>query len=267
MKQLTQKLGSGDMIIQDIPYPQLGDGMVIVKNHFSIISAGTEGSTVKAARKSLIGKAKERPQQLKQVIDTFNKQGPIQTYRAVMKKLDSYSPLGYSCAGEVIEVGDNVNEFKVGDKVACAGAGYANHAEIVAIPVNLCVKLSENANMKDAAYNTIGAISMQDIRQADMRLGETCAVIGLGLLGLIISLILKASGVNVIGIDISENPVRQAIENNAVDLGIVRSNSGIEEEISQFTNGYGVDSVIISAATTSLDPINFAGSIARKRVK
>ena len=267
MKQLTQKLGSGDMIIQDIPYPQLGDGMVIVKNHFSIISAGTEGSTVKAARKSLIGKAKERPQQLKQVIDTFNKQGPIQTYRAVMKKLDSYSPLGYSCAGEVIEVGENVNEFKVGDKVACAGAGYANHAEIVAIPVNLCVKLSENANMKDAAYNTIGAISMQAIRQADMRLGETCAVIGLGLLGQITSLILKASGVNVIGIDISENPVRQAIENNAVDLGIVRSNSGIEEEISQFTNGYGVDSVIISAATTSLDPVNFAGSIARKKGK
>ena len=267
MKQLTQKLGSGDMIIQDIPYPQLEKGMIIVKNHFSIISAGTEGSTVKAARKSLIGKAKERPQQLKQVIDTFNKQGPIQTYRAVMKKLDSYSPLGYSCAGEVIELGENVTEFKVGDKVACAGAGYANHAEIVAIPVNLCVKLSENANMKDAAYNTIGAISMQAVRQADMRLGETCAVIGLGLLGQITSLILKASGVNVIGIDISENPVRQAIENNAVDLGIVRSNSGIEEEISQFTNGYGVDSVIISAATTSLDPINFAGSIARKKGK
>ena len=267
MKQLTQKLGSGDMITQEVPYPQLGKGMIIVKNYYSIISAGTEGSTVKAARKSLIGKAKERPHQLKQVIDTFSKQGPTQTYRAVMKKLDSYSPLGYSCAGEVIEVGECVNEFKVGDKVACAGAGYANHAEIVAIPVNLCVKLNKNVNMRDAAYNTLGAISMQAVRQADMRLGETCAVIGMGLLGQITSLILKASGVNVIGIDISENPVRQAIENNAVDLGIVRSNPGIEEEISKFTNGYGVDSVIISAATTSLDPINFAGSIARKKGK
>ena len=102
MQQLTQKLGSGDMIIQDVPYPQLGKGMVIVKNHYSIISAGTEGSTVVAARKSLIGKAKERPQQVKQVIDTLKKQGPVQTYRAVMKKLDAYSPLGYSCAGEVI---------------------------------------------------------------------------------------------------------------------------------------------------------------------
>jgi len=131
MHQLTQKLGSGEMVIQNLPYPQLGSGMIIVKNHFSIISGGTEGSTVTAARKSLIGKAKERPQQVKQVLDTLKKQGPMQTYRAVMKKLDAYSPLGYSCAGEVIEIGDDVTEFKVGDYVACAGVGYANHAEIV----------------------------------------------------------------------------------------------------------------------------------------
>ena len=154
MQQLTQKLGSGDMIIQEVPYPQLGKGMVIVKNHYSIISAGTEGSTVVAARKSLIGKAKERPQQVKQVLDTLKKQGPIQTYRAVMKKLDAYSPLGYSCAGEVIEVGEGVTEFEIGDKVACAGVGYANHAEIVSVPINLCVKLDANSNLKDAAYNT-----------------------------------------------------------------------------------------------------------------
>src|SRR5690606_10717603 len=160
MQQLTQKLGSGDMVIQEIPYPQVGKGMVVVKNHFSIISAGTEGSTVTAARKSLLGKAKERPQQVTQVLDTLKKQGPLQTYRAVMKKLDAYSPLGYSCSGEVIEVGEGVTQFEVGDHVACAGAGYANHAEVVAIPVNLCVKISPNSNMKNAAYNTVGAISM-----------------------------------------------------------------------------------------------------------
>ena len=121
MQQLTQKLGSGDMVIQDVPYPQLGKGMVIVKNHYSIISAGTEGSTVVAARKSLLGKAKERPQQVKQVIDTLKKQGPVQTYRAVMKKLDAYSPLGYSCAGEVIEVGEGVRAATAGcrDGFAC----------------------------------------------------------------------------------------------------------------------------------------------------
>ena len=267
MQQLTQKLGSGDMIIQEVPYPQLGKGMVIVKNHYSIISAGTEGSTVVAARKSLIGKAKERPQQVKQVIDTLKKQGPIQTYRAVMKKLDAYSPLGYSCAGEVIEVGEGVTEFEVGDKVACAGAGYANHAEIVSVPINLCVKLDKNASLKDAAYNTVGAIAMQGVRQADMRLGESCVIIGLGLLGQLAALILKASGVTVIGIDVSEAAVKQALDNKVVDLGLTRNAAGVEEQIQNATNGYGADTVIIAAATNSLDPINFAGAIARKKGK
>ncbi|WP_430466736.1 Gfo/Idh/MocA family oxidoreductase [Winogradskyella ouciana] len=267
MQQLTQKLGSGDMVIQEVPYPQLGKGMVIVKNHYSIISAGTEGSTVVAARKSLIGKAKERPQQVKQVIDTLKKQGPIQTYRAVMKKLDAYSPLGYSCAGEVIEVGEGVTEFQIGDKVACAGAGYANHAEIVSIPVNLCVKLDDNANLRDAAYNTLGAISMQGVRQADLRLGESCVIIGLGLLGQLAALILKASGVTVIGIDVSEAAVNQAVENKVVDLGLTRNAAGVEEQILNATQGHGADAVIIAAATDSLDPINFAGAIARKKGK
>lgn len=267
MEQLTQKLGSGDMITQEVPYPQLGKGMVIVKNHYSIISAGTEGSTVVAARKSLIGKAKERPQQVKQVIDTLKKQGPIQTYRAVMKKLDAYSPLGYSCAGEVIEVGDGVTEFEIGDKVACAGAGYANHAEIVSVPVNLCVKLDADANLKDAAYNTLGAISMQGVRQADLRLGESCVVIGLGLLGQLAALILKASGVTVIGVDVSEAAVKQAVDNQVVDLGLTRNAAGVEEQIMTITNGYGADAVIIAAATSSVDPINFAGAIARKKGK
>ena len=267
MQQLTQKLGSGDMVIQEVPYPQLGKGMVIVKNHYSIISAGTEGSTVVAARKSLIGKAKERPQQVKQVIDTLKKQGPVQTYRAVMKKLDAYSPLGYSSAGEVVEVGEGVKEFEVGDMVACAGAGYANHAEIVAVPVNLCVKLDKEANLRDAAYNTLGAISMQGVRQADLRLGESCVIIGLGLLGQLAALILKASGVTVIGIDVSEAAVKQALDNNLVDLGLTRNSAGVEEQILNATKGHGADAVIIAAATDSLDPINFAGAIARKKGK
>ena len=265
MQQLTQKLGSGDMVIQEIPYPQLGKGMIMVKNHYSIISAGTEGSTVQAARKSLLGKAKERPQQVKQVIDTLKKQGPIQTYRAVMKKLDAYSPLGYSCAGEVIEVGDDVTSFKVGDKVACAGVGYANHAEIVSVPVNLSVKLDEEANLKDAAYNTLGAIAMQGVRQADMRLGETCVIIGLGLLGQLAALILKASGVNVIGVDVSEGAVKLATENKVCDFAFTRNTPGLEEKINAISGGIGADAVIIAAATSSTDPINFAGSIARKK--
>lgn len=264
MEQLTQKLGSGEMVIQELPIPQLSDGMVLVKNYYSLISAGTEGTTVKSARKSLIGKAKERPQQVKQVLDTLKTKGVVQTYRAVMKKLDAYSPLGYSCAGEVIDVADDVTEFKVGDMVACAGAGYANHAEVVSVPVNLCVKLHQDADLSLACYNTVGAIAMQGVRQADMRLGETCAVIGLGLIGEIVCHLLKASGINVVGIDVSENAVNAA-KKTCVDLGLPRNTPGIEEQISTYTNGLGVDAVIISAGTSSLDPINFAGAIARKK--
>lgn len=264
MEQLTQKLGSGEMVIQELPTPQLTEGMVLVKNHFSLISAGTEGSTVKAARKSLIGKAKERPQQVRQVLDTLKRQGIVQTYRAVMKKLDAYSPLGYSSAGEVIAVADDVTDFKVGDKVACAGAGYANHAEIVSVPVNLCVKLHDDADLSLACYNTLGSIALQGVRQADVRLGETCAVIGLGLIGQLACHLLKASGVNVVGIDVSEGTVKTAREHCA-DLAITRSTTGITNQILDYTDGRGVDCVIIAAATTSLDPINFAGTICRRK--
>lgn len=266
MQQLTQKLSNGEMTIQEMPTPILGNGMVLVKNHYSLISAGTEGSTVNAARKSLLGKAKERPQQVKQVLEVLAQQGPVQTYRAVSKKLEAYSPLGYSSAGKVIGVGEGVTQFTTGDFVACAGVGFANHAEIIAVPVNLCVKLPKNTDLKSAAYNTLGAIALQSIRQADLRLGETCAVVGLGLLGQLTGLMLKASGVNVIGIDVSEPPVKLAQQHFA-GLALTRNTPGIENQILEYTNGLGVDAVIIAAATTSTDPINFAGAIARKKGK
>jgi len=182
-----------------------------------------------------------------------------------MKKLDAYSPLGYSSAGEVIEVGEEVTEFNVGDLVACAGGGYANHAEIVSVPVNLCVKLNEQADLKYAAYNTLGAISMQGVRQADLRVGESCVVIGLGLLGQLACMILKASGVNVIGVDVLESSVELAKKNGIVDYAYTTSSPGIEDKIQQATYGDGADVVIIAAATNSTDPINFAGVIARKK--
>lgn len=266
MQQLTQKLSNGEMVVQEMPTPVLGKGMVLVKNHYSLISAGTEGGTATTARKSLLGKAKERPQQVKQVLEVLAQQGPVQTYRAVTKKLEAYSPLGYSSAGEVIAVGKGVTQFTTGDHVACAGVGFANHAEIIAVPVNLCVKLPENADLKTASYNTLGAIALQSIRQADLRLGETCAVIGLGLLGQLTGLMLKASGVNVIGIDVSEPPVKLAKQHFA-GLALTRKTPGIENQIIEYTDGLGVDAVIIAAATTSTDPINFAGAIARKKGK
>ena len=251
------------MIVQELPIPQLNNGMVMVRNHYSLISAGTEGSTVKAARQSLVGKAKARPEQVKQVLQVLKTSGVVQTYRAITKKLEAYSPLGYSCAGEVIEVADDVKEFKVGDFVACGGAT-ACHAEIVCVPVNLTVKLRNDADLSLACYNTLGAIALQGVRQADLRLGETCAVIGLGLVGQIVCNLLKASGVRVIGVDVQSDPVKQAAKHCA-ELAIVRNTVGIENKISDFSGGLGVDAVIIAAATSSLDPINFAGTICRKK--
>lgn len=238
--------------------------MVVIRNHYSLISAGTEGTTVKTARASLIGKAKERPQQVAQVLDVLVKQGPVQTYRAVMKKLDAYSPLGYSSAGDVIEVGAGVTGISVGDLVACAGVGYANHAEIVSVPVNLCVKLQDGADLKRAAYNTLGAIALQGVRQADLRLGESCGVIGLGLLGQLTCLLLRAGGVRTFGIDIDEWAVKTAAEHCA-DEAWLRSNPALEGMIENATGGIGVDAVIITAGTSSPDPVNFAGAIARKK--
>jgi predicted dehydrogenase/threonine dehydrogenase-like Zn-dependent dehydrogenase len=263
MQQLTQKLKNGKMKIIEVPVPSLQKGQVLVQVYYSLISAGTEGSTVKAARKGYIGKAKERPQQVKQVLDTLVTQGPVQTYRAVMKKLDAYSPLGYSCTGKVIDVAPDVTGFCVGDLVGCGGLS-ASHAEVISVPVKLCVKLNPDTDLKQAAYNTLGAIAMQGVRQADLRLGETCAVIGLGLLGQITALLLKVSGVRVVGVDINQDMVETG-KKHCLDMGLNRNDAGIKEAIIEFANDMGCDSVIITAASSSLDPINFAGAIARKK--
>jgi polar amino acid transport system substrate-binding protein len=291
MKQLTQKLKSGEMRVLEVPVPDLRPGMILVRNYYSLISAGTESSTVKTARKGYIGKAKERPRQVKQVIDTLMNQGPVQTYRAVMKKLDAYSPLGYSCVGEVIGIGGqrtevrsrkseirgqksvvsgqmsgnkiSHSEFHIGDLVACGGAT-ASHCEVVAVPANLCVKLQSDADMKQAVYNTLGAIAMQGVRQADLRLGETCAIIGMGLLGQLTATLLRATAVRVVGVDIDQAMVDIAGQHSA-DLALDRDSAGIESRILEYTNGIGCDAVIITAASSSLDPINFAGAILRKK--
>ncbi|MCC7258103.1 MAG: bi-domain-containing oxidoreductase [Gammaproteobacteria bacterium] len=264
MKQLSQRLRDGTMSVLDVPLPLLERGMVLVRNHYSLISAGTEGSTVAAARKSLIGKARERPQQVRQVLDVVAQQGPLQAYRAVQKKLEAWSPLGYSSAGVVIEVAPDVQGISVGDQVACAGIGYANHAEVVAVPVNLCVSLPAGADLGRAAYNALGAIAIQGVRQADLHLGETCVVIGLGLLGQLTGLILRASGVRVIGIDINARSIELAREHFA-DLCFTMDAAGMEAEIGRLTSGIGADAVIITAATDSLEPVNLAGRLLRKR--
>ena len=264
MKQIIQLLKNGEIRVIEVPPPVLGKSFVLVRNHYSLISAGTEGSTVRAARKGIVGKIKERPEQARQVLELLKQQGPVQTYRTVMKKLDAYSPLGYSSAGKVIEVAPDIPGISVGDLVACGGAGYANHAEIVAVPFNLCVKLPHGADLRKAAYNTLGAIALQGIRQADLKIGERCAVIGLGLIGQLTSLMLQAGGIKVIGIDVDSRMVEIA-KNHCLDLAFTRSEPSLLDEILAFTKGVGVDAVIITAATESLDPVNLAGAIARKK--
>jgi polar amino acid transport system substrate-binding protein len=263
MKQVTQKLREGKVKIVESPVPLMKDGEVLVQNHYSCISVGTESSKVKAARKGYLGKAKERPEQVKQVIRALKTSGLLSTYRAVMKKLDAESPLGYSCAGQIIDVAPDVSSFAIGDYVACGGSS-ASHAEIISVPENLCVKLSSNCDLKQAAYNSLGAIALQGIRQADLRLGECCAVIGLGLIGQLTCALLQASGVKVAAIDIDDSIVQLA-NDNCADIAIVRNHPGIEQRLMHFTAGMGFDAVIITASSNSLDPINFAGRLCRKK--
>jgi predicted dehydrogenase len=265
MEQLTQNLKNGEMKILEVPYPMLGKGCVLVRNHYSIISAGTEGKTVKDARLGYVGKAMARKDEVKKVINTAKTIGLVDTYKLMMNKLDAPSALGYSCAGEVIAVSDDVSEFKIGDKVACAGSG-AVHAEIVAVAKNLCVKLEDGVALNEAAFTTLGAIALQGIRQADLRLGESCAVIGLGLIGQLTMQMLNAAGIKSIGIDIDKNMVKLAQELGA-SHAIERNTEGIENSIRELTKGYGVDAVIITAATSNTDPVDFAGELCRVKGK
>ncbi|WP_428236158.1 bi-domain-containing oxidoreductase [Gracilimonas sp.] len=265
MQQLTQELKSGKMEILEVPFPELNSGNILVRNHFSVISSGTEGKTVSDARKGYIAKAKSRQKEVKQVIEMVKTNGLIETYNKVMNKLEAPSPLGYSCAGEVIAVGNEVKNFSVGDWVACGGNS-ARHADVVSVPVNLVAKVPNNVSLKHAAFTTIGAIAIQGIRQANLSLGENCLIIGMGLLGQITYKILEASGNYPIGIDISQAQVDQAIEIGLKNV-YNRNHSGIEDIITNFTNGYGSDSIIITAGTSSLDPVEFAGEMARSKAK
>lgn len=265
MEQLTQNLKNGHMQLLEVPFPALSSGQVLVRNYFSLISAGTEGKTVKDARLGYIGKARARKEEVKKVIQTAKTIGLKETYRLVMNKLDAPNALGYSCAGEVIGIADDVRDFQIGDLVACGGST-AVHAEVVAVPVNLCVRLHPDASLAHAAFTTLGAIALQGIRQADLRLGENCVVIGLGLVGQITMQLLRASGVNPIGIDIDPSQVELA-KRCGFNHSFLRNETQLESTVLQHTAGHGADAVIIAASASSLDPIDLAGSLCRRKGK
>src|SRR5579864_1687483 len=259
--QIVQYQKTGEIRVDELPAPKLRPGRVLVRNVFSLISPGTERTSVETAQASMVQKARLRPDLVRQVLDNFNREGLLATYKKVQDRLDNFTELGYSCAGKVVE--SAVDDIKVGDRVACAGVGYASHAEIVSVPRNLVVKVPNAVGFDEAAFTTVAAVAMQGVRQADVRVGEQVAVIGLGLIGLITVQLLKASGCRVIGIDV-------AVRNFdlALTLGCDRcaiSNQDAPLEVQAFTRGYGADAVVITAATNSNEPVELAIHCARKR--
>ena len=204
MRQITQNIKRNTLTIEELPVPHCKAGEVLVRSIYSAVSVGTEVMKMKNADLSYFQMAKKKPEQVKDVLNTLAQQGPMATYRKVMNKLDSLSPLGYSLVGEVIQVGSGVNHLKIGDIVACAGAGYANHSEVNFIPKNLCAKVPAGVDLKEAAFTTIASIAMQGFRQTQSQIGENVAVIGLGLLGQILIQIIQANGCRAFGFDISK---------------------------------------------------------------
>ncbi len=263
MKQVVQNMKTGEIKVEKLPTPAMKTGGILVKNHFSLISAGTEKSSVDLGKMNLLQKARSRPDDVRKVLQEIKQNGFLPTYKKVMSKLDSLKPLGYSTAGIVIAVDPSAPEFKPGDRVACAGAGYATHSDIVFVPKNLAVKVPAEVGLDEAAYTTLGAIAMQGIRQAHPTLGENVVVIGLGLVGLLAVQILKANGCCVFGVDVDPDNARLAKEIGA-DETCERS-ADVKSLVASFSDGYGADAVVIAAATRSSDPVALAGEIARDR--
>ncbi len=261
MLQVIQNYKSGELKVDEVPEPALLPGGILVRNVFSLISSGTEKTTVETAQKSLLGKAQSRPDLVKKVLAVAKREGLLSTFRLVKNKLDTLVPMGYSSAGIVLAVADDVDEFSVGDRVACAGQGYASHAETIFVPKNLAVKIPTAVDFDEAAFATLGAIAMQGVRQAQLVVGEKVAVIGLGLIGLITVQILKASGCVVAGFDISSSACSLATELGA-DHALLTSGNFLPV-IEKMTDGYGVDCTIITASTKSNEPVLLAGDITR----
>lgn len=266
MKQVIQNFKTGELYVDEVPKPAISDRMVLIENKFSLISAGTERGTVKVGKANLIGKAKQRPDLVAQVLQNIKKEGLKATLDKVRTKLDSLKALGYSTSGIVSASLDSDGKFKPGDRVACAGQDYASHAEVVAIPQNLVAKIPDNVSFEEAGFTTLGAIALQGVRQADPKLGDKICVIGLGLLGQLTVQLLKANGCRVFGIDLSKNLINLAKENKA-DQAMLRNDSNLMAAVENFTQGHGFDSVIITAATTSNDPVELSTLISRKKGK
>ena len=269
MKQIAQNYKSGELIVLEAPVPACRPGGVLVQSLFSLISTGTEMMKVHEAGLSMVGKARARPDQVRKVLDTVAQQGAMATYKKVMNKLDSYTPLGYSLCGVVVEVGAGAEEFKVGQLVAAAGNEFALHAEYNWVPVNLCAAVPRGVAPEHAAFSTVGAIAMQGVRRAEPQLGETSLVIGLGLVGQLVVRLLVAAGIRVVGLDMIEARCRLAEQAGAVvcaapdDEGL----TAVAASLDELTSGRGADHVFLAAGGSSNAPVETAAKLARDRAR
>ena len=267
MKQVLQYRRSGATRAVEVPAPLTPAGGVLVQNEWSLISPGTERMLVEAGGTglNLINTALHRKDLVKQVVDKAARDGIVATVDAVRSRLDVAIPLGYSCAGTVLDAGNDVQgQFAAGDRVACAGAGQANHAEIVAVAKNLTVRVPDGVRLEDAAFVTVGAIALQGVRIAQVQLGEACVVIGLGLVGQLTVQLLKAAGCRVFGIDVAADKVELARSVGADDA-CLRSDPDLVERVRALTGGRGADAILIAAAASSSDPVQIAPALARDR--
>jgi predicted dehydrogenase len=250
-------------VVRDVPAPPCPPGSVLVTNAYSVISSGTERSRVELSKKSLLGKARERPDLVREVIARTRREGIRSTGEAVRRQLGQETAVGYSSAGTVIEVGEAVAGFSPGDRVACAGGGHANHAEIVSVPTNLCARVPENVGLEVAAMTTIAAIALHGIRLADVRVGERIAVIGCGLVGQIACRLAQAAGAEVFAIDLDQKRVDTALAHGAHHGAV--ADAGTADRLLTATRQVGMDAVVITAAAPSNDPLMLATAIARDR--
>jgi predicted dehydrogenase len=263
MKQILQNARSGVLELVEVPAPAVAPGMVLVRNSFSVMSPGTEKMAMDFARKSMLGKARNRPDLVKQVLRKVKQEGPLPTYRTVVNRLDAPQPLGYASAGIVESVGEGVSSLAPGDRVACAGAGYANHAELVVIPENLTAHVPVELGLEKAAFATLGAIAMQGLRVGDPTLGEVAVVIGLGLIGQLTVQLLLANGCRVYGIDLDPKRIAQATE-QGMDWGAAPGDDHAPF-IAHATGGHGADLAIVTAASDSSLPIGLSAELSRHK--
>ncbi|MGV9242471.1 bi-domain-containing oxidoreductase [Streptomyces sp. NPDC003710] len=263
MKAVLLSARDGSISVGEMPPPVVQWGTVLIRTTYSLISAGTERATLETGASSLVGKARQRPDQVRQVLHTARQLGIRETYRMVQDRLDRPMTLGYSCAGEVIAVGEGVDDITPGTRVAAGGAGYASHAEIVAVPRNLVVPVPDGVEDRWAAFATVGAIALQGIHQAEAVPGSRVAVIGLGLVGQLTLRLLRAYGYDTVGVDQDTAAVDTARAGGFV--AYARATEDLPGTVARHWGGARADAVLVTAATSSTDPVELAGSLARDR--